>query len=318
MAKIVILDGYVANPGDLSWQPIEKFGALKVFDRTPDDLVVERAKNAEILLVNKCELNANHFRHLPKLQCICTLATGYNNIDVKAAKNQGIIVCNATAYSAPSVAQHAFALLLELTNHVGLHNQSVQQNGWANAPDWCYWKSPVTELVGKIMGIYGFGKIGRHVATIALAFGMKVIATRKHPEKHKAMDIKLVALKDLFSKSDVLTLHAPLTSENKGIINAQHLSLMKNNAYLINTGRGGLVNEADLKEALLKGKIAGAGLDVLSSEPPPENHLLLGVPNCIITPHQAWASKASRKRLIEIVGKNVGAYLTGQPHNVVH
>ena len=316
--NIVILDGFVANPGDLSWEGIRQYGNLQVYDRTSEDLLYERAKEAHILIVNKCTLNGTLLARLDQLQCICTLATGYNNIDIVAAKEQGVIVCNAVGYSSPSVAQQVFALLLELTNRVGVHNESVQQNAWANSIDWSYWKSPLIELSDKTMGIYGLGKIGQEVAKIALAFGMKVIATRKDRTKPTPPNIQLVTIDQLFKESDVVTLHAPLTKENKGIINAHNLSLMKSTAYLINTGRGGLVNELDLKNALLTGKIAGAGLDVLSQEPPPKDHLLLNTPNCLITPHHAWATSASRARLIQIVANNIKGFLNGELQNVVN
>ena len=317
MTNIVILDGFVANPGDLSWEGIRQYGNLKVYDRTSADVIYERAKEANILIVNKCSLDRALLNRLDQLQCICTLATGYNNIDIPAAKERGIVVCNAVGYSSPSVAQQVFALLLELTNGVGRHNDSVQQNAWANASDWSYWKSPLIELSGKTMGIYGLGKIGQEVAKIALAFGMNVIATRKDKTKPTPSAVQLVAIDQLFKESDVLTLHAPLTTENTGIINKHNLSLMKSTAYFINTGRGGLVEELDLKNALLSGQIAGAGLDVLSQEPPPKDHLLLNVPNCLITPHHAWATKASRERLIQIVADNIKGFLNGALQNVV-
>ncbi len=315
--NIVILDGFVANPGDLSWEGIQQHGNLQVYDRTKATQIYERAKEAHILIVNKCILNRTLLARLDQLQCICTLATGYNNIDIAAAKERGIVVCNAVGYSSPSVAQQVFALLLELTNRVGVHNESVQQNAWANSIDWSYCKSPLVELSGKTMGIYGLGKIGQEVAKIALAFGMSVIATRKNRTKPRPANIQLVALEQLFKESDVLSLHAPLSKENEGIINTQHLALMKSTAYLINTGRGGLVNELDLKKALLDGQIAGAGLDVLSQEPPPKDHLLLNVPNCLITPHHAWATSASRARLIQIVADNIKGFLEGKLQNVV-
>lgn len=317
MPKIVILDGQVANPNDLSWEAIATQGNLKIYPRTRDEQLLERAKDAAILIVNKRTLKASILRQLPHLKLICTLATGYNNIDVEAAKALNITVCNAVGYSSPSVAQHVFALLLELINRVGLHNETVQQNGWANSIDWCYWKSPMMELSGKTMGIYGYGKIGEQVANIALAFGMKVIAVRRSQQAPNNPKVTLVDLKTLFQESDVLSLHAPLSAENKGIINPSNLGLMKKKAYLINTGRGGLVNEIALKNALENGQIAGAGLDVLSQEPPPVGHLLLGVPNCLITPHHAWATKESRGRLIAIVAENIQAFLAGNPQNVV-
>jgi len=317
MENIVILDGFVANPGDLSWQAIEKIGNLTVYDRTSNDLVYERAKNAAILIVNKRVIDRALMTRLKHLKCICTLSTGYNNIEVQAAKEKGILVCNAVGYGSPSVAQQVFALLLELTNRVGIHNASVQQNEWANSIDWCYWKSPMMELSGKTMGIYGLGKIGEEVAKIAKAFGMTVIATRKNKYKARPIGVSIVSFEQLLKKSDVLSLHAPLSIENKQIINEEHLCKMKPTALLINTGRGGLIHEPDLRQALLAGMIAGAGLDVLAQEPPPKDHLLLNIPNCLITPHQAWATKESRARLIQIVADNIKAFLAGSPQNVV-
>jgi len=318
MPKIVILDGYVANPNDLSWESIATQGELTVYPRTSDEQLLERAKNAAVLIVNKRTLNKDILKQLPQLKLICTLATGYNNIDIEAAKALGITVCNAVGYSSPSVAQHVFALLLALINRVALHNNHVQQNGWANSTDWCYWKSPMIELAGKTMGIYGYGKIGQQVAAIALAFGMKVIVVRRSKKAPDNKKIQLVDLATLWKESDVLSLHAPLTTENEGIINQTTLGLMKKSAYLINTGRGGLINESDLKMALEKGIIGGAGLDVLSQEPPPQDHLLLGAPNCLITPHHAWTTKESRSRLINIVAENIKAFLAGKPQNVVN
>ncbi len=318
MQKIVILDGHVANPDDLSWEAIANQGDLTIHKRTVDNLVIERAKDASIIIVNKRSLDKKILAQLPQLKLICTLATGYNNIDIDAANHFGITVCNAVGYSSPSVAQHVFALLLELINRVGLHNETVQQNGWANSIDWCYWKSPMMELSGKTMGIYGYGKIGQQVAEIALAFGMKVIAVRRSKKAPANKNIQLVDLTNLWKESDVISLHAPLTTDNEGIINQTTLGLMKKSAYIINTGRGGLINESDLKVALEKDIIAGAGLDVLSQEPPPKDHLLLGVSNCLITPHHAWTTKESRSRLIAIVAENIKAFLAGRPQNVVN
>ncbi len=318
MHKIVILDGHVANPGDVDWGELSTLGDLTVYDRTPKELILERAKDATILLVNKCPLDRATISGLSELQYIGMLATGYNNIDVTAAKEKGVVVCNAIGYSAASVAQHVFALLLELTNQVGSHSQGVHQNEWANAQDWSYWKNPLMELKGKTMGIYGLGSIGTQVAKIALAFDMKVIATRKNISKPSLAGVTLVTEEILLQTSDVLTLHAPLTASNQEFINKESLSQMKPSAYLINTGRGGLVNEADLKKALQNGLIGGAGLDVLVNEPPELDHLLLEVPNCIITPHQAWATKESRQRLIAIAADNIKAFLNGKLQNCVY
>ena len=318
MPNIVILDGFTTNPGDLSWNPINQLGELQVFDRTPENEVYSRAQHAEVVIANKSNLDGGTIKRLSKTKLICTLATGYNNIDVEAANQAGITICNAVGYSTPSVAQHVFSLLLEMTNHVSLHNADVQAGGWANSPDWSYWKRPMMELSGKTMGIYGFGKIGQQVALVALALGMKVIANRRNMDQHPPPGVSYVPLDRLFAESDVLSLHAPLTAENEGIIHAQNLSLMKPTAYLINTGRGGLVNEMDLKIALTENKIAGAALDVLSQEPPPNDHPLIGLQNCIITPHHAWATKESRSRLIQIVADNIKAFFDGKPQNVVN
>ena len=239
MPKIVILDGYTTNPGDLSWNPIAQHGDLKIYDRTPENLVYQRGKAAEIVIVNKQKLDWYYISRLRKLKCICTLATGYNNIDIDAANHFGITVCNAVGYSSPSVAQHVFALLLELINRVGLHNESVQQNGWANSSDWCYWKSPMAELAGKTIGIYGYGKIGQQVANIAIAFGMKVLAVRRSNRPIENPKVTITSLERLLKESDVISLHAPLSKDNEGMINQSSLTLMKKTAYLINTGRGG-------------------------------------------------------------------------------
>lgn len=316
MTKIIVLDGYVANPGDLSWQGFRELGEITIYDRTPKHLFLQRAKDATILITNKCKIGQNELEQLPNLKCICMLSTGYNNIDTAAARLRGVTVCNAVGYSTPSVAQHVFAMLLDLTNHVAFHNQSVQQNDWANSKDWSYSQKPVLELSGKTLGVYGLGRIGLQVAKIGLAFGMNVIATRKNMS-HKAENIELVNLERLFSESDVLSLHAPLSRENQFIINKNTLQQMKTTALLVNTGRGGLVNEEDLKVALINKTISGAALDVLNDEPPMLNHPLLGLPNCIITPHHAWASFASRQRLLNIVEKNIKSFLDGQPINVV-
>lgn len=317
MPKIVILDGHAANPGDLDWTPISQHGDLKIYDRTTPQQIYQRAKYADIVIVNKTVLDHYYISRLRNVKLICTLATGYNNIDLNGADHFGVTVCNAVGYSTPSVAQHVFSLLLEMTNHVALHHADVQSGGWTNSPDWSYWKKPLMELAGKTMGIYGFGKIGQQTAQVAQGFGMKIIAHRRNMNQPPPAGIEYVSLDRLLSESDVLSLHAPLSKENVGIINSTNLSKMKPTAFLINTGRGGLVNELDLKNALLNKTIAGAGLDVLSLEPPPAEHPLIGVPNCIVTPHQAWASKESRIRLIQIVGDNIKSFLEGQPQNVV-
>ena len=315
--KIVVLDGYTLNPGDLSWTKLHALGHTTVHDYTPPEKIVEHCAGAQIILSNKAVLDAAIIEHLPDLKCICLMATGYNNIDVKAAAKANIAVCNAVGYGKPSVAQHVFALILELTNQIGAHNQSVQDKRWTQCRDFSYHLQPITELSGKTMGIYGLGQIGNKVADIALAFDMKVLATHKHPERDARPGVDFVSIETLFEESDFISLHAPLTDQNAGIVNNDLLQRMKTTAYLINTGRGGLINEADLREALMNDQIAGAGLDVLSVEPPPADHVLFGLENCLITPHQAWASQEARGRLMEIVVENVNAFIHGNPQNLV-
>ena len=315
--KIVILDGYTLNPGDLDWAPLHNLGALTIYDRSAPNEIVERAKDAHIVLVNKVVLNESLLNQLPNLRYIGVMATGYNNLDIATAKQKGITVTNVKAYGPASVAQHTFALLLALTNHLELHSQSVFDGGWVASPDFCYWKTPLTELAGKTMGLIGLGDIGSHVARIAQAFDMKVIAYRKNPTQTKDTDIEMVTMEDVFRRSDVISLHCPLTEETRELINRERLSWMKPNAMLLNTGRGPLINEADLAEALQNKVIAGAGLDVLSTEPPTASNPLLSAPNCIITPHIAWASFEARKRLLQMVADNLAAFEKGAPINVV-
>jgi glycerate dehydrogenase len=315
--KIVILDGYTLNPGDLDWAPLHQLGNVTVHDRSREDEIVERAADAEIILVNKVVLSEKILDQLPNVKYIGVMATGFNNIDIAAAQKHNITVTNVKAYGPASVAQQTFALLLALVNHAELHSQSVFNGEWVSSPDFCYWKTPLTELAGKTMGLVGLGDIGSQVAKIALAFGMKVIAYRKNPARTENDDIKMVALEELFRRSDVVSLHCPLTEETKGLINAERLSWMKPNAVVLNTGRGPLINEADLAEALRNGTIDGAGLDVLSVEPPKPDNPLLSAPNCIITPHVAWATFEARKRLLQMVADNLESFIEGKPRNVV-
>jgi glycerate dehydrogenase len=317
MQNITILDAHTTNPGDLSWAGLAALGNLEIHDRTPPGLIVERAKTAEILLTNKTVLNRKVLSQLPKLRCISVLATGYNVVDTVAAAEMGITVCNVKGYAADSVAQHVFALLLELVSKVGSQAKSVSEGGWQKADDWTYSLSPTLELAGKTMGTYGFGQIGQRVAEIALAFGMKVISTHKHPTRDSRPGVRFVPFEEMLAESDVVSLNSPLTPDNQGIINKNTLSIMKPSAYLINTGRGGLVVENDLKAALENGQLAGAGLDVLSEEPPRNGNVLIGLKNCIITPHIAWATQEARRALIAETVENVRAFLTGRPRNVV-
>ncbi len=314
--KIVALDGYTLNPGDLSWEAIAAFGDFEVYDRSTAKEALVRAKEADILLLNKFVLSSELIDKLPHLKCVCITATGYNNVDLEATKARKIPVCNAVGYGTTAVAQHVFALLFALTNQVAAHHASVQQGRWSANPDFCYWLNPIEELAGKTMGIYGFGRIGQKVADLALAFDMKVLATHKHPKRDAHPKIDFVELETLFSKSDVISLHAPLSDTNYQIVNQELLAQMRPSAYLINTGRGGLIHELDLKEALLNKELAAAALDVLSVEPPPEHHPLFGIENCIITPHQAWASQAARQRLMDITAMNINAFLENKPQNV--
>lgn len=317
MVNIVVLDGHTLNPGDLSWAPLQALGTVALYPRTPPDQVVERSRGADIILTNKVVLDAAVLAELPVLQCIVVTATGYNNIDLAAAANQGVRVCNAVGYGTEAVAQHVFALLLELTNQVGLHNQSVQQGDWSAQPDFCYWKKPIIGLHGRTMGIFGFGRIGQKVARIALALGMKVLATHRHPERDAMVGVSFVPLDRLFAGSDVVLLTVPLTPKTQGIVDASLLALLKTSAYLINTGRGELIREDDLAAVLRAGSIAGAALDVLDGEPPRPDHPLFGLDNCLITPHQAWASRESRQKLLDITVDNVRGFLQGAPQNVV-
>lgn len=314
--NIVYLDGYTLNPGDLSWEPLEVLGNFTVYDRTPAAQVVERAAEADAILTNKVQLTQEILQQLPQLQYIGVTATGYNNVDLETARAQGITVTNVRGYSTPSVAQHTFSLLLALTNRSELHSESVHDGEWANAADWCYWKNPLVELSGKTMGLIGLGDIGMQVARIAQAFGMQVLAHRKS-ETPAGEGIELVELEKLFRESDAVSLHCPLTEETSGIISNDSLALMKPTAYLINTGRGGLLKEKDVAEALNEGRLAGAAVDVLSTEPPASENPLLSASNCIITPHIAWASYESRKRLLHLAADNVAAFAQGNPINVV-
>ena len=312
---IVVLDGYALNPGDLSWERLEALGELTVYDRTPCGKTVERSRGAGILLTNKTVLDGAVIDALPDVKYIGVLATGYNVVDVDAARGRGIVVTNVPAYAAPSVAQAAFALLLELTNRAGHHDATVHQGRWTDSPDFCYWDYPLVELSGLTMGIIGFGSIGGAVAKIAQVFGMKVLCNTYPPQR--AGGVKFVDLETLFRESDVVSLHCPLTDDTERLVNASRLALMKRTAFVINTGRGGLVDERALADALNDGRIASAAVDVLSTEPPKCDNPLLTAKNCIITPHIAWATRASRSRLMKTAVENVKAFLAGTPVNVV-
>lgn len=311
--NIVVLDGYTLNPGDLSWETLESLGACSIYDRSPPEQVVPRATSADIILVNKVSINEACIKQLPKLRYIGVLATGYNNITIE---NPRITVTNVPAYSTASVAQHTFACILALTQHISEHSNSVHQSHWVSNPDFSYWETPLIELEGLTLGIIGYGAIGRAVAKIAQAFGMRILVYTRSPQKldHHA---RSVSKEELLQTSDIITLHCPKTPETTNLISQQELKLMKPSAFLINVSRGGIVNEQDLANALNQNLIAGAAVDVLSKEPPDADNPLLQTKNCIITPHIAWATKASRQRLLNIAVDNIKAYLSGKPQNVV-
>lgn len=315
--KIVVLDGYTLNPGDLSWKELEQFGECTIYDRTPKENIIERSQDAEVLFTNKTPVDRETLEQLPKLQYIGVLATGFNVVDVEAAAERNIPVANVPTYGTSSVAQMTFALLLELTQHVAHHAQTVRQGRWSTSSDFCYWDYPLIELAGLTMGLVGFGRIGRATARVAHGFGMQVIA-------HDPMaagnddDIDMTSLEDLLRRSDVVSLHCPLTEKNQGMINAERLRMMKPSAFLINTARGPLIDEQALADALNNQLIAGAGLDVLAEEPPRNGSPLFNAKNCFITPHISWATSAARARLLDIAVNNVRTFLAGRPKNVVN
>lgn len=315
--KIVVLDGYGLNPGDLSWEGMQALGELTVYDRTAPDELLQRAAGAEALITNKTVITAQDMAALPALKYIGVLATGYNIIDVKAAKERGIIVANIPAYSTESVAQMVFAHILNITQRVGHYAYANRHGRWANNPDFCYWDTSLVELAGKKIGIIGLGNTGKATARIAAAFGMQVCAYTSKPQSELPAGMRKMELEEIFRECDVVSLHCPLTPDTQGLVNAARLSAMKPSAILINTGRGPLVNEQDLADALNKGVIAAAGLDVLSSEPPRYTNPLLTARNCFITPHIAWATKEARVRLMDIAVENLKGYMEGEIRNNV-
>lgn len=315
--KIVILDGFTLNPGDLDWKEVEAFGEVEIYDRTPIEKVRARMQDAEVVLTNKTPIDRDSILHTPTLRYIGVLATGFNIVDIAAAKERKIIVSNVPAYGTHSVAQHTFALILELASHVGLHANSVHQGGWSAQPDFSYCLKPMTELYGKTLGIVGLGKIGQAVARIALAFGMNVISYHTHPDRDGMEGVTFVDLATCFKDADIVSLHCPQTNSNKGFVNKELLETMKPSSLLINVSRGPLIEEEDLAQALNNDIIRGAGLDVLSKEPPAKDNPLLQAKNCIVTPHVAWATLSARARLLKIAGENIRAYLKGKPQNVV-
>ncbi|MEM1216064.1 MAG: D-2-hydroxyacid dehydrogenase [Bacteroidota bacterium] len=316
--KIVVLDGHTLNPGDLDWTSLEALGEVTIYPRTKSAETHQRAQAADILVVNKHLLDADLLAKLPQLKLVAVTATGFNNVDVTAAAEHGIPVCNVSGYSTPAVAQHVFALLTHFTNQVAAHNASVQAGDWSRSPDFAYTLDTITELTALRLGIYGLGRIGQAVARVGQALGMDVWAHHKHPKRDAMDGVTFVDLPTLFAKCNVVSLHAPLSASNHEIVNYALLKTMPAPSYLINTGRGGLIHEKDLARALQEGMLTGAALDVLSSEPPPADHPLIGVPNCIITPHVAWASQSARNRLLAETVQNIEAFQTGKLRNRVN
>ncbi len=316
--RIVVLDGHTLNPGDLSWDALRALGECVIYERTPPARVLARAAEAEIILTNKTVLDRAALGRLPRLRYVGVLATGYNVVNVAAARERGVIVTNVPAYSTPSVVQLTFALLLELTHHAGRHAAGVHAGRWTRCRDFCYWETPLVELAGLTLGVVGFGRIGRAVAEAGRAFGMRILAhTRTVPPAPPA-GVEFVALETLFRQADVVSLHCPLTPETERLVNAERLAWMKPTALLLNTGRGPLVDEVALAAALRENRPAGAGLDVLSTEPPKADNPLLAAPNVVITPHIGWATRAARERLMQTAVENVRAFLAGRPQNAVN
>lgn len=315
--KIVVLDGYTENPGDLSWKELESLGELTVYDRTLAEHVAERIKEADAIFVNKCLITKEIIAASPKLKYIGVLATGYNVVDVEAAKSFGVTVTNIPAYGTQAVAQFAIALLLEICGHVGHHSQAVAQGRWTSCPDWCFWDYPLIELAGKTIGIIGFGRIGMAVGRIAKALDMEVLAADPNPCSAGREIAGYVETDEIFSKSDVISLHCPLFPDTQGIICSGSIAKMKDGVIIINNSRGQLINEQDLADALNSGKVYAAGLDVVSAEPIAANNPLLSARNCLITPHISWASKESRTRLMNVAVENLRKFIAGTPQNVV-
>jgi len=311
--KIVILDGYTLNPGDLSWDGFKALGNLTVYEYTPPERIEERMKDAEIVFTNKTPLTAETIRSAGKLRFIGVLATGYNVVDTAAARERGIPVTNIPTYGTTAVAQYVFALILEICHHVAHHNRQVQQGRWTNGRDFCFWDYPLIELAGKTLGIIGYGRIGRATAAIAKAFGLRVIAYDTRVDLPE-----IVTLDQLLAQSDIISLHCPLLPGTQGMINRASIAKMKKGVILVNTSRGPLINEADLREALLSGQVYAAAVDVVSQEPIQADNPLLGLSNCLITPHIAWAPKESRQRLMDIAVGNLVAFVRGNAQNVVN
>lgn len=317
--KIVVLDGHTLNPGDLSWSGIEQFGELIVHERTAPEEIAERLAGAEVVFTNKTPLNRHHLADNPGIRFIGVLATGYNVVDIVAARERNIPVCNIPTYGTMAVAQFATALMLELCHRVGRHADSVRAGDWSHGKDFCYWLNPLIELDGKTLGIVGFGRIGQAFGRIAQALGMKILAVDEYPDrKLESATLRYTTLDDLLANSDVISLHCPLFENNRGMINDAAIARMKPGVLILNTSRGPLIDETDLAAALKSGRVAGAGLDVLLSEPPSPSNPLLSAPNCIVTPHIAWATREARSRLMDIATQNLAAFIKGAPENVVN
>lgn len=318
--KIVILDGYTENPGDLSWEGFAELGEVTLYDCTPyeQDVIVERIGDAEAVVTNKTPLTAETLARCPSIRYIGVLATGYNIVDVAAAAERGIPVCNIPSYCAESVAQMVFALLLEICHHVGHHSDAVHAGKWSSSIDFCFWDFPLIELLGKTMGIVGYGRIGKATAKIAAAFGMKVLAYSRHMPTTSDGVAEFVSLPELLAQSDIVSLHCPLNAESEKLINAETVRQMKDGAILLNTSRGGLLDEEVVAAALKSGKLYAAGVDVVSTEPIAEQNPLLGAENCVITPHIAWAPKECRSRLMEMAVENLRSFLAGKTINRVN
>ena len=317
--KIVVLDGYTENPGDLSWDEMKKYGELTVYDRTPAEDAVKRIGNAEIVFTNKTPITKETMDACPDLKFISVLATGYNVIDVNYAKEKGIVVSNIPAYGTDCVGQFAIALLLEICHRIGHHDKAVKEGRWENAPDWCFWDYPLIELAGKTLGIIGFGRIGQGTAHIAQALGMKVLAYDTYQNKAlESENCRYAFLDELLKESDVISLHCPLFPETEGIINKDNIAKMKDGVLIVNDSRGPLIVEEDLRDALNSGKVAGAAVDVVSTEPIRMDNPLLEAKNCIITPHIAWAPRESRQRLMNIAVANLKAFMEENPQNIVN
>lgn len=317
--KLVVLEGHAVNPGDLSWDFLKEFGTFAVYDNTEPAEAAVRIGDAELVLVNKLAFTEALMAACPQLRYIGVQATGYNNIDLKAATKRGITVCNVPVYSTASVVQHTFALLLELCMHTGMHSAGVREGKWSRSPYFTYWDAPLTELAGKTMGLVGYGSIGSAVARVAVALGMRVLATTARPRSDAGQEgVRLCSLDEIFAEADIISLHCPLKPENAGLISAENIAKMKDGAIVLNTARGGLVCEKAVAEALHSGKLGGFGADVLAEEPPVGGSLLFTAPKCVITPHIAWAPVESRKRLLDVVAENIRFFLQGSPQNIVN